>query len=139
MNEIENSQIISQRNLEKDDSNVRYEPSMEMELSFVHQDTILNSCDGNDCHEYAQKLNNLVDKNSANDPEKIQLDYTKSQTVNMNTQSNKNINIAITETNIKFENHTLNQQLDDKKIENNIPLILNTSCNVKSPTGIISN
>ena len=111
---------------------------MEIELSFVHHDTILNSGDGNDYHEYAQKLNNFVDKNIPNDPKKIQLDDTKSRTVNTNTQSNKNINIAITLTDIKFEDHILNQQ-HDKQIENNIPSILNTSCNVKSPTGIISN
>ena len=133
--------IISHKHQKKDESSIQCEPNMEIELSFVHQETILNSDDRNDNYEYAQKLNQLDDKDSPDDPEKIRLDYTKIRTLNTNshTQTNKNTDKNVTEINVKFEDHILNQSIDDKQPENNSKLALNTSCNVRSQTGIINN
>ena len=108
---------------------------MEIELSFVHQESILNSSDRNDDHECAQKLNQLDDNNSPNDPEKRQFDYNKNQIFTTNT---KNTDKIMTEMNVKFEDNILNQLIDDQKTQNNIQLALNTSYNVKSQTGIIN-
>ena len=135
-NEVENSQTITPKNLEKDEFNVKCEQSMEIELSFVHQDTILNSGDGND---YPEKLNIVDDKNSSNDPEKIELEYTKIRVLNTKTEPNKIFDKSITEIDVKFEEYILNHSFDDKYLRNNINLTLNTSCNVKSQAGIINN